>query len=321
MILERKAGRLLVKAYETRAEMGRAAAAEAAQALRAVLADKGSCRVIFAAAPSQNEFLEALCGADVDWSRVDAFHMDEYIGLPEEAPQGFGNFLKRAIFDRVPFRSVNRIRGGAADVDGEIARYSALLREQPADVVFMGIGENGHIAFNDPHVAHFDDDCLMRAVELDETCRRQQVNDGCFAALDQVPTHALTLTIPALPDGRATSKPLMFSSAQKPVPSVTVMLCHVIPSAETAPCAPDSVKATKPHVPCPTALHAPCCGKSALCQCRPSKLNAAVWDGLDAVPETAVNLSPPQHTAVHGAAGASACCQTRPSRDTAMTAG
>ena len=198
MILERKAGRLLVKAYETRAEMGRAAAAEAAQALRAVLADKGSCRVIFAAAPSQNEFLEALCGADVDWSRVDAFHMDEYIGLPEEAPQGFGNFLKRAIFDRVPFRSVNRIRGGAADVDGEIARYSALLREQPADVVFMGIGENGHIAFNDPHVAHFDDDCLMRAVELDETCRRQQVNDGCFAALDQVPTHALTLTIPAL---------------------------------------------------------------------------------------------------------------------------
>ena len=186
MILERKAGRLLVKAYETRAEMGRAAAAEAAQALRAVLADKGSCRVIFAAAPSQNEFLEALCGADVDWSRVDAFHMDEYIGLPEEAPQGFGNFLKRAIFDRVPFRSVNRIRGGAADVDGEIARYSALLRE------------HGHIAFNDPHVAHFDDDCLMRAVELDETCRRQQVNDGCFAALDQVPTHALTLTIPAL---------------------------------------------------------------------------------------------------------------------------
>ena len=106
--------------------------------------------------------------------------------------------MKRAIFDRVPFRSVNRIRGGAADVDGEIARYSALLREQPADVVFMGIGENGHIAFNDPHVAHFDDDCLMRAVELDETCRRQQVNDGCFAALDQVPTHALTLTIPAL---------------------------------------------------------------------------------------------------------------------------
>lgn len=117
MILERKAGRLVVKAYETRAEMGRAAAAEAAQALRAVLADKGAAGDICRRA-SQNEFLEALCGADVDWSRVDAFHMDEYIGLPEEAPQGFGNFLKRAIIDRVPFRSVNRIRGGAADVDG-----------------------------------------------------------------------------------------------------------------------------------------------------------------------------------------------------------
>lgn len=198
MILERKAGRLLVKAYETRAEMGRAAAAEAAQALRAVLADKGSCRVIFAAAPSQNEFLEALCGADVDWSRVDAFHMDEYIGLPEEAPQGFGNFLKRAIFDRVPFRSVNRIRGGAADVDGEIARYSALLREQPADVVFMGIGENGHIAFNDPGVADFSDPAMIKRVMLDEVCRHQQVNDGCFAALEQVPRYALTLTVPAL---------------------------------------------------------------------------------------------------------------------------
>ena len=188
-----------VKIYDTRAEMGFCAADEAAAAIRGVLAQKEECNMIFAAAPSQNEMLAALAAQPgIEWNRVNAFHMDEYIGLPEEAPQGFGNFLKRAIFDRVPFRSVNRIRGGAADVDGEIARYSALLREQPADVVFMGIGENGHIAFNDPHVAHFDDDCLMRAVELDETCRRQQVNDGCFAALDQVPTHALTLTIPAL---------------------------------------------------------------------------------------------------------------------------
>lgn len=198
MILEQKAGRMLVKAYETRKEMGQAAAAEATQALREVIDARGVCNVIFAAAPSQNEFLDALCESDVDWSKVNAFHMDEYIGLSEDAPQGFGNFLKRAIFQRVPFRHVYTIQGGAEDIDGEIARYSALLQDNPPDLVFMGIGENGHIAFNDPHVAHFDDVCSMRAVELDETCRRQQVNDGCFAALEQVPTHALTLTVPTL---------------------------------------------------------------------------------------------------------------------------
>ena len=181
MILERKAGRLLVKACETRRELGQTAAEEAAQALREVIAVKGGCNVIFAAAPSQNEFLEALCRADVDWDKVSAFHMDEYIGLPEEAPQRFGNFLRKAVFERVPLRQVEYIRGNAEDIDGEIARYTALLRDNPPDLVFMGIGENGHIAFNDPHVAHFDDTEKMRAVALDEVCRRQQVNDGCFA--------------------------------------------------------------------------------------------------------------------------------------------
>lgn len=198
MILERKAGRLLVKACETRRELGQTAAEEAAQALREVIAVKGGCNVIFAAAPSQNEFLEALCRADVDWDKVRAFHMDEYIGLPEEAPQRFGNFLRKAVFERVPFRQVEYIRGNAEDIDGEIARYTALLRDNPPDLVFMGIGENGHIAFNDPHVAHFDDTEKMRAVALDEVCRRQQVNDGCFASLEAVPTHALTLTVPTL---------------------------------------------------------------------------------------------------------------------------
>lgn len=198
MILEGKAGRLLVKAYETRGELGRAAAQEAAQALREVIAAKGGCNVIFAAAPSQNEFLDALCREDVAWDKVSAFHMDEYIGLTEEAPQRFGNFLKKAVFERVPFRRVEYIRGNALDIEAEIARYSALLSENPPDLVFMGIGENGHIAFNDPHAAHFDDEQTMRAVELDEVCRHQQVNDGCFRSLEQVPTHALTLTIPAL---------------------------------------------------------------------------------------------------------------------------
>lgn len=198
MLNEFYAGRLKTSIYDTREEMGRCAAKEAAEALCAVLAVKDECNVIFAAAPSQNDFLAALCRESVEWERINAFHMDEYIGLDEDAPQRFGNFLKAAVFDRVPFKSVHYIHGNAADITGEIRRYSDLLTAHPVDIVFMGIGENGHIAFNDPHVAKFDDLCLMKQVELDERCRQQQVNDGCFAALEVVPRYALTLTVPAL---------------------------------------------------------------------------------------------------------------------------
>jgi glucosamine-6-phosphate deaminase len=124
--------------------------------------------------------------------------MDEYIGLPADAPQGFGNFLRAHIFDRVPFASVNLIDSSAVDAALESDRYGKLLDENLPDVVVMGIGENGHIAFNDPPVADFRDSKTVKAVKLDEICRNQQVNDGCFALIDEVPTHALTLTVPAL---------------------------------------------------------------------------------------------------------------------------
>ncbi len=124
--------------------------------------------------------------------------MDEYIGLDPEAPQGFGNFLRAHIFDLVPFKSVNCIDSAATDAEAEAERYGALLNSNPTDVVVMGIGENGHIAFNDPPVADFHDPKTVKAVKLDEICRRQQVNDGCFARIDDVPTHALTLTVPTL---------------------------------------------------------------------------------------------------------------------------
>ena len=187
MLASFDAGKLQVKVYQTHEEMGMQAATEAAQALRQVLAEKDECNVIFAAAPSQNSFLAALCEADIDWKRVNAFHMDEYIGLDDAAPQRFGNFLKEAVFSKVPLKSVSYIQGNAADISAEIDRYSALLRQHPVDIVFMGIGENGHIAFNDPHIAKFDDPCMMKQVELDERCRQQQVNDGCFATLGAVP--------------------------------------------------------------------------------------------------------------------------------------
>ena len=189
--------KLRVKIYDSRQAMGEGAATDAVAYLKALLAEQQCVNIIFAAAPSQNEFLAAMAASDVDWSRVNAFHMDEYIGLEKDAPQGFGNFLRNAIFDKVPLRSVHYINGTIAP-DVACREYASLLEQNPVDVVFMGIGENGHIAFNDPHVANFADSQRVKIVDLDEKCRQQQVNDGCFATLDEVPTHAITLTIPML---------------------------------------------------------------------------------------------------------------------------
>ena len=190
---------LRVEIYDTRAEMGKAAGTLAAKRIRECLQKKGRANVIFAAAPSQNEMLETLVAApDIDWSRVKAFHMDEYVGLSKAAPQCFGNFLKEHIFGKLPFGSVHYIDCEAADKEAECARYTALLEENPVDIVLLGIGENGHIAFNDPPVADFLDPRLVKVVELDPVCRQQQVNDGCFASLELVPKFALTLTVPAL---------------------------------------------------------------------------------------------------------------------------
>ncbi len=192
------ADRLTVTVFDTRAELGVTAARHIADAIARVLARKAECNVIFAAAPSQNETLAALRGAQgVDWRRVNAFHMDEYVGIAADAPQGFARFLKDRLFDHLPFGSVHLLDGNA-EPEGECRRYEALLRAHPVDVVCLGIGENGHIAFNDPPVADFDDPLLVKVVTLDETCRLQQVHDGCFATLGDVPRQALTLTVPAL---------------------------------------------------------------------------------------------------------------------------
>ena len=140
---------------------------------------------------------------EIPWERVHAFHMDEYIGLPADAPQGFGNFLREHIFGIAPFASVNYIDISATDADAECARYASILGESPIDIVVMGIGENGHIAFNDPPVADFCDAAAVKPVTLDEVCRQQQVNDGCFASLSDVPKTAITLTVPTLFAGGA----------------------------------------------------------------------------------------------------------------------
>jgi len=196
-IKEYKVDKLNVKIADSRDEMGRVAAADAADTLRKLLSEKDEVNVIFAAAPSQNETLAALaCEEGIDWSRINAFHMDEYIGLSENAPQRFANYLKEHFFDLVPLKSVNYISPDPADPESTCERYSNLLAENPCDLILMGIGENGHIAFNDPPVADFNDKKTAKIVVLDEICRNQQVNDGCFAKIEDVPTHAVTLTIP-----------------------------------------------------------------------------------------------------------------------------
>lgn len=192
------------RVYDSREKMGEAAGNDIADAILEMLKEKDELNMIFAAAPSQNETLAALLERkEIPWNKINAFHMDEYIGLDDKAPQRFGLFLKNAIFGKVDFKSVNYINSNAPDIDGECARYTKLLAENPCDIVCLGIGENGHIAFNDPGVADFNDDKLIKTALLDDVCRNQQVNDGCFKTIDDVPTHALTLTIPALTNAKA----------------------------------------------------------------------------------------------------------------------
>lgn len=190
--------RLDVRLAPNRAEMAAGAAADIAQTLKRHLA-KGPVKMVFAAAPSQSDTLALLAqDADIDWSRVTALHMDEYIGLPTDHPARFGLWLDEAIFARLPFAAVHHIRPeDFADPAACAAAYAAHFATPP-QLVVLGVGMNGHIAFNDPPFARFDDPADVSVVLLAEECRQQQVLDGCFNALADVPTHALTVTIPAL---------------------------------------------------------------------------------------------------------------------------
>jgi glucosamine-6-phosphate deaminase len=192
-----------VRVFPSRDEMGVAAAEEVAKAMQTMLPKQKALRMVFAAAPSQVEFLAGLVQTPgLEWNRVEGFHMDEYIGLSRGAAQTFGQFLRTNIFDHVRFSAVEFISPDAQDPAAECRRYTALLREHPIDIVCMGIGENGHIAFNDPPVADFEDREMVKVVELDQMCRQQQVNDGCFGSINDVPRQAITLTVPALLSAR-----------------------------------------------------------------------------------------------------------------------
>lgn len=199
MIAEKVFDRLKVHVAQTRSIMGAKAADAVANCINQLLNDKEFVNMIFAAAPSQNEFLFCLCKRnDLQWNQINAFHMDEYVGIDKNSSQSFANFLNKSLFEKVPFRNKYLINGNTPDIEKECQRYTELLEKYPPDIVCMGIGVNGHIAFNDPHVANFNDPLQVKVVDLDPVCRQQQVDDGCFKNIDDVPINAITLTIPSL---------------------------------------------------------------------------------------------------------------------------
>ncbi|HUG53978.1 MAG TPA: glucosamine-6-phosphate deaminase [Vicinamibacteria bacterium] len=184
-----------VRVFDTKAELGRAAAERAAAAIGQAIARAGEARVIAATGASQFEFLDALTArTDVDWGRADLFHLDEYVGLPDTHPASFRRYLRERIVERVHPRAFHFLAGDAADPAAECRRVGALLARAPIDVAFVGIGENGHLAFNDPP-ADFETEAPYLVVELDEACRRQQLGEGWFATLDDVPRRALSMSV------------------------------------------------------------------------------------------------------------------------------
>lgn len=193
------AGGMRVKIFRSKAELAEAAAHRAAGYIRDAIARQGSARILVATGNSQILTIDRLVRLPgIDWTLVDAFHLDEYVGLPATHPASFRLWLRTRFAEIAGPRSMHYLNGDAAGLDAEIQRYTALLKERPVDVALIGIGENGHIAFNDPAVADFQDSATVKRVVLDEACRRQQVGEGHFPDLDSVPSEALTLTCPAL---------------------------------------------------------------------------------------------------------------------------
>lgn len=191
--------RLRVQIFEYREQLGKAAAASVARSMRETIASRGEVNVVFAAAPSQNEFLDELCAiGDLDWAKVNAFHLDEYITLPKDAEQRFANFLNTHLFSRVRPGRVFYHGEGDENAEKQCARYGDLLSQYPLDIACIGVGENGHLAFNDPPVADFADPLIVKVVELEERCRQQQVHDGAFTDITAVPRIAVTMTVPAI---------------------------------------------------------------------------------------------------------------------------
>jgi glucosamine-6-phosphate deaminase len=192
-------GSLRVQVFASSSETSLAAARAAAGLLRETISRTGRARIAVSTGNSQLQFIAALIAEpDIDWNRVEAFHLDEYAGMSPSHPASFRLWLRKNLAERVTLAAMHYLNGDAADVDEECRRYGALLSERPVDLGFIGIGENGHIAFNDPPVADFADPAAVKIVQLDDACRRQQVGEGHFKDIASTPERALTLTCPTL---------------------------------------------------------------------------------------------------------------------------
>jgi glucosamine-6-phosphate deaminase len=198
LLREFKSNKLNIKEYENRDSLGKDAARTVAKIMKNVIDEKGKVRMVFASAPSQNDFLNYLKeDKSINWSKVYAFHMDNYVGLPVDHPQSFSQFLIDRLFKDIPEVNFYPINSEAKDPDAEVKRYKDLLLEEPLDIMILGIGESGHLAFIDPPFCDFNDDSFFKISPLDEETLIQQVHDGCFAKKEEVPTTAYTLTIDA----------------------------------------------------------------------------------------------------------------------------
>jgi len=197
--------KLDIRIYSNESELGPAAAAFVVQQIHTAISEKGTANMILATGTSQFSFLEALKQKEIDWDKISVFHLDEYKGISDKHPASFRKYLKERILDQVKPAHVYLIPGDAVKLDEEIEKYADMLRDHPIDVACIGVGENGHIAFNDPPVADFNDPRLVKVVELDEACRNQQLGEGWFPTFDDVPKEAVTLTVPAILRSRAIS--------------------------------------------------------------------------------------------------------------------
>jgi glucosamine-6-phosphate deaminase len=193
-----QAGAARIQVYPSRAALGAAAAERAAALMQRAMDERGRARVIAATGNSQLAFVEALAKQPLDWKSVELFHMDEYAGMSAQHPASFRLWIRTRLEEKVHPLKTHYLAGDAADLDAEIARYAKLLNEAPIDLAFVGFGENGHIAFNDPPVADFADPATVKLVSLDEACRQQQAGEGHFPDLASVPTQALTITCTGL---------------------------------------------------------------------------------------------------------------------------
>ena len=191
-------GNANVEILDSAAAAGRAAAAQAARVIQHAIATQGLARIIVATGNSQIPVADALVRENIDWKAVELFHMDEYADMKANHPSSFRYWIKKRIEDKVHPGQSHYIQGDAPDLDAEMNRYAELLREKPVDLAFVGFGENGHIAFNDPPVADFNDPAMVKRITLDEACRRQQAGEGHFPDVASVPKEAATITCPGL---------------------------------------------------------------------------------------------------------------------------